>query len=102
MNMVVPIHYLTAALPDLLAYGKLRQPARPWLGMYATENDDAIVVGSLADGGPAEQAGVRVGDTIVSVSDEEIADLASLWRRVWASARPAPACGCGCGATAVR
>jgi S1-C subfamily serine protease len=85
MNMVVPIHYLTAALPDLLAYGKLRQPARPWLGMYATENDDAIVVGSLADGGPAEQAGVRVGDTIVSVSDEEIADLASLWRRVWAS-----------------
>jgi len=84
MNMVVPIGYLAPALPDLLTYGKLRQPPRPWLGMYATESDDALVVGQLADGGPAEQAGVRVGDIIVSVSDEEVPDLASLWRRVWA------------------
>ncbi len=45
MNMVVPIGYLAPALPDLLTYGKLRQPPRPWLGMYATESDDALVVG---------------------------------------------------------
>ena len=43
------------------------------------------MVGGLADNGPAEQAGVRQGDRILSVNDEEVPDLAGLWRRVWAS-----------------
>ena len=53
--------------------------------MYATESDDTIVVGGLADGGPAEQAGVRTGDRILSVNEEDVPDLAGLWRRVWAA-----------------
>jgi S1-C subfamily serine protease len=85
INMVVPIGYLAPILPDLLNYGRVNRPARPWLGLYATESDDAILVGGLADGGPAEQAGIRAGDRIVAVEDEEISDLASLWRRVWAA-----------------
>ena len=52
---------------------------------YATEADDTIVVGGVADNGPAEQAGVRAGDRILAVSGDEITDLAGLWRRVWAS-----------------
>lgn len=85
MNMVVPIGLLGPIMSDLLSYGRVNRPARPWLGMFATEADDALVVGSLADNGPAEQAGVRVGDKILAVNDEEIADLAGLWRRVWSS-----------------
>ncbi len=61
MNMVVPIGLLTPIMKDLLTYGRVNRPARPWLGMYATEADDALVVGGLADNGPAEQAGVRAG-----------------------------------------
>ncbi len=53
--------------------------------MYATEADDALVVGGLSDNGPAEQAGVRPGDRILAVGGDEVADLAGLWRRVWAS-----------------
>jgi S1-C subfamily serine protease len=85
MNMVVPASLLPPILSDLLSYGRVARPARPWLGMYATENDDAIVVGALADGGPAENAGVRLGDRILAVGDEEPPDLAGLWRRVWAA-----------------
>jgi S1-C subfamily serine protease len=85
MNMVVPIGLLAPILKDLLSYGRVNRPARPWLGMYATEADDDIVVGGLSDKGPAEQAGLRPGDKIVSVNDEEVPDLAGLWRRVWAS-----------------
>ncbi len=85
MNMVVPIGLLAPILKDLTTYGRVNRPARPWLGMYATEADDAIVVGGLADGGPAEKAGLQVGDKILSIDDEEIPDLAGLWRRVWAS-----------------
>src|ERR1700761_8115581 len=85
MNMIVPIGYLTPIMQDLLTYGRVNTPSRPWLGMYATEGDEAIVVGGLADNGPAEQAGVHTGDRILSVNDEEITELAGLWRRVWAS-----------------
>jgi S1-C subfamily serine protease len=85
MNMVVPIGLLAPILKDLLSYGRVNRPARPWLGLYATEADDTILVGGLADNGPAEQAGVRQGDRILSVNEEEVPDLAGLWRRVWAS-----------------
>jgi len=85
MNMVVPISLLAPILPDLLSFGRVNRPARPWLGMYATDSDETLVVGGLADNGPAEQAGVRAGDKILTVNDEEIPDLAGLWRRVWSS-----------------
>jgi S1-C subfamily serine protease len=84
MNMVVPINLLAPILDDLLAYGRVNRPARPWLGMYATEADDEIVVNGLADNGPAEEAGVQPGDRILAVDGEEVSDVASLWRRVWA------------------
>ena len=95
MNMVVPIGLLTPIMQDLLSYGRVNRPARPWLGMYATESDDGIVVGGLADNGPADQAGVRAGDRILAVGGDEITDLAGLWRRVWASGSAGPRCGCG-------
>ncbi len=85
MNMVVPIGHLTPIMEDLLSYGRVNRPARPWLGMYATESEDDIVVGGVADGGPADKAGIRSGDRIISVADEEISDLGGLWRRIWAA-----------------
>jgi len=85
MNMVVPIGLLAPILNDLLSYGRVNRPARPWLGMFATEADEALVIGGLSDNGPAEQAGVRTGDRVLSVNGEDVGDLAGLWRRVWAS-----------------
>ena len=85
MNMVVPTGLLGPILNDLLTYGRVNRPARPWLGMYATEQGETLVVGGLADGGPAEKAGLHTGDHILAVGDEEVSDLAGLWRRVWAS-----------------
>ena len=85
MNMVVPIGLLSPILKDLLSYGRVNRPARPWLGMYATESDDSIVVGGLSDTGPAAKAGIMAGDKILSVNDDDVPDLAGLWRRIWAS-----------------
>lgn len=85
MNMVVPIGLLTPIMKDLLTFGRVNRPARPWLGLFATEADDTVVVGHVTDNGPAEQAGIRQGDRIVAVGGEEVGDLAGLWRRVWAS-----------------
>ncbi len=85
MNMVVPIGMLAPILSDLLTYGRVNRPARPWLGMYATESGNSIVVGGIADNGPAEQAGLHPGDKILTVNDEEVPDLVGLWRHVWSS-----------------
>jgi S1-C subfamily serine protease len=84
MNMVVPINLLPPILDDLLSYGRPNRAARPWLGLYAADTEDGVVVAGLADGGPAEQAGVRAGDQIVAIGDGRISDLGSFWRMVWA------------------
>lgn len=85
MNMAIPVQHLQPILDDLLRYGRVNRPARPWLGLYAMEDEDALLVGGLADGGPADQAGVRTGDRILAVNDTEVPDLAGLWRAVWAT-----------------
>jgi S1-C subfamily serine protease len=85
MNMIVPVNGLRPILDDLLTVGRASKPPRPWLGMYAMEGDSGLAVAWLADGGPADKAGVRVGDRIIGVGHEEVSDLGMLWRKVWAS-----------------
>jgi S1-C subfamily serine protease len=85
MNMVVPTGLLTPNLDELVKTGRLNRPPRPWLGLFAMENDDAVVIGGVADNGPADKAGLRAGDRIVAVDGDEVADLAQLWRRVWSA-----------------
>ena len=85
MNMVVPTQLLLPILDDMLNTGRANRPARPWLGLYAMEDDETLVVGGLADNGPADQAGVRTGDRILAVNGTEVPDLAGLWRAVWLS-----------------
>jgi S1-C subfamily serine protease len=49
------------------------------------ESDEAVVVGGVSDGGPADKAGLRAGDRIVAVDGDEVSDLGGLWRRVWSA-----------------
>ena len=84
VNMAIPIDLLPPILDDMLTLGRPSGPARPWLGLYATELDDQIVVMGLAGKGPAQQADVQVGDVVSEVAGERIEDLADLFRRIWA------------------
>lgn len=82
-NMVVPIDLLGPILDDMLTTGRTRGAARPWLGLYAGESKDHIVVGGLAKRGPADRAGLREGDAILEIAGTPVASLAELFRRVW-------------------
>jgi S1-C subfamily serine protease len=82
-NMLVPIDLLAPILDDLLKTGRSSRAPHPWLGMYTTEAGAKLVVAGLAPGGPADRAGVKVGDIVVDVSGEKPKSLADLWRRVW-------------------
>ena len=82
-NMFVPIDLLEPILSDMLRLGRPSRIARPWLGMYATPLKGMLVVGGLAEGGPAQRAGVRLGDVLLEVDGEPVSELAELLRRVW-------------------
>jgi S1-C subfamily serine protease len=87
-NMFVPIDLLAPILQDMLATGQAARPPRAWLGIYATEIDGQLVIGGLAPGGPAERAGVKLGDLVLEVGGERVTGLAAMFRRIW-SAGPA-------------
>jgi S1-C subfamily serine protease len=84
INMMVPIDLLKPILDDLLKFGRRNAPPRPWLGFYATEVENRLVVVGLADRGPAKRADLRTGDILLAVAGNEVSDLASLFRRIWA------------------
>jgi S1-C subfamily serine protease len=83
-NMLVPIDLLAPILDDMLKLGRSARPPHPWLGLYATEAGKNLVVAGLAPGGPAERAGVQVGDVLLEVAGQKPSSLADLWRKVWA------------------
>jgi S1-C subfamily serine protease len=74
---------LEPILEDMTKTGRSARAPRPWLGLYATEAGARLVVAGLAPNGPAEKAGVKVGDVIVDVDGDKPLTLADLWRRVW-------------------
>jgi len=87
INMIVPIDLLKPILEDLLRHGRPNRPPRPWLGLYAAEIDDRIVVIGLADRGPAQRAGLRTGDVLHNIGGEDVSSLAGMFRRVWSLGR---------------
>ncbi len=84
INMIVPIDLLNPIFDDLMNTGRRNGPPRPWLGLYATEVENRLVVVGLADRGPAKKADLRNGDIVLSVAGKEVRDLASFFRRIWA------------------
>ncbi|GAB6845457.1 S1-C subfamily serine protease [Methylorubrum rhodinum] len=84
INMVVPIELLPPILADLETRGRADRPPRPWLGLYATETEDGVVVMGLTDKGPSEAADLRPGDVLAEVAGEPVGDLAGFFRQVWA------------------
>jgi S1-C subfamily serine protease len=83
LNMIVPINLLKPVFDDLLTLGRPNRPPRPWLGLYATEIENRIVIAGLAGRGPAERADLHTGDIVLAVGGAQVHDLAGLFRRVW-------------------
>ncbi|MDX2159365.1 MAG: S1C family serine protease [Hyphomicrobiaceae bacterium] len=83
INMIVPVDLLKPILEDMLTLGRPRRPARPWLGLYATEVGNRIAVAGVAQRGPARRADVRSGDVVLSVAGSDVRNLAAFFRAVW-------------------
>ncbi len=82
-NMFVPIDLLNPILDAMLKTGRSPFPPHPWLGMSTQDPDGKLVVGRISPRGPAERAGVRVGDMVLGVGEQRIHGLAEFFRTVW-------------------
>src|SRR6476661_1745856 len=72
LNMIVPIDLLKPILDDLMSIGRANRPARPWLGIYATEVGSNVAILGLASRGPAQRADLRAGDIVLSVAGSTV------------------------------
>ncbi|MBT3358625.1 MAG: serine protease [Rhodospirillales bacterium] len=82
-NMIVPIDILIPIMNQLMKFGKVDRPPRPWLGMYTAEAEDELVVVGLAEDGPAYDAGVEIGDRVLEVNGEPVITLVDMFRQIW-------------------
>ncbi|MBI1943442.1 MAG: serine protease [Betaproteobacteria bacterium] len=82
-NMFVPVELLKPILEDLIARGRAAGPVRPWLGVNTEEMRGRLFVTRVSPEGPAERAGMKSGDIVVAVGDEEVSSLADFYRKIW-------------------
>jgi S1-C subfamily serine protease len=82
-NLFVPVDILKPILDDLIAKGRRNGPARPWLGVNADEVRGRLFVGRVSPDGPAARAGLKSGDIVLAVGNDEVGSLADFYRRVW-------------------
>ena len=82
-NLFVPIDALKPILAEMIADGRRKGPQRPWLGVAADELQGRLVVSRVSPGGPAEEAGVQVGDIILGVAGEAVKTQGEFYRKLW-------------------
>jgi len=81
IGFAIPINIAKRNIDDLINLGKVR---RPWLGVYIQEvtpeiaeqfnlpEAKGVLVGDVIEDSPAEEAGIKRGDIIAKVNDEEV------------------------------
>jgi putative serine protease PepD len=69
IGFAIPSNLVKDIAGQIVTYGKVVNSHRAYLGIRVgeTTNGNGLFVGSVTSGGPAANAGIRVGDVIVSV-----------------------------------
>jgi S1-C subfamily serine protease len=83
-SLAIPIDCYLQNEQELKRYGRVRsRPQRPWLGFYPQLMAGHIVIAGVVPGGPAERSGLREGDIVLAVENEDIRSRPELYRRLW-------------------
>lgn len=85
-NMFVPTDLLHPVLGEMRRTGATAASRRAWLGINCIEQAGQVRVVRVSDDSPAESAGLRVGDRIVSIDGTPVANLETLWTQLWRGA----------------
>ncbi len=91
VGFAVPVSTLQQVALELIKTGKV---SRGYIGItsqnitpqmakaFNLPNADGVIVASIANGGPAAQAGVQVGDILVQINGERVTDVTSMINEV--------------------
>ncbi len=84
-TMVIPLDYFQQIRDEVIAYGRVRSRVpRAWIGMYPMPSPRGLIVFGVTDDGPAHIAGIKPGDILVSLDDQDVSDRATLYQSLWA------------------
>jgi serine protease Do len=87
-NMFVPVDLLKPILAEMIETGRQKAGRRPWIGLSSMEDDGRLKVLRVTSDGPADRAGIRAGDLILTIGGEKVRDLPGFYRKLWATGEP--------------
>ncbi|MEJ0069675.1 MAG: PDZ domain-containing protein [Pseudomonadota bacterium] len=70
-------------MADLLTTGRSATPPHPWLGITTQEAHGRLFIAKVTPEAPAEKAGLRAGDVILSIGDKPVENLQQLYDAIW-------------------
>ena len=83
-NMFVPVEVLKPILSDLKLSGRSKIPPHPWLGVRTQELHGHLIVERVTSDSPSEKAGIKTGDIILGVNNQDVHGMADFYKKVWA------------------
>ena len=83
-SLAIPVENFIQHKDELLRYGRrVSQPSRAWIGMYSYTLRDHLVIAGLLPGGPGDKAGLKAGDVVLAVDDQEVSDRRKFYDYLW-------------------
>ena len=84
-SMIIPLDYFLGVRDEVIAHGRVRNRVpRAWIGVHPMPSPRGLIIFGVTEDGPAHIAGVKPGDILVSLADQEVGDRVTLYQRLWA------------------
>lgn len=83
-SLAIPIDLYRLRKEELLQFGTVvSRPKRAWVGFYVEPAEHGVAVSGLVPGGPAEAAGLLVGDVIRGIAYVSVETRRELFEELW-------------------
>jgi S1-C subfamily serine protease len=83
-SLAIPAECFLAHRDELIRHGRRTTVSpRAWMGVFCYTLRDHVVIAGLLPGSPAERAGLKAGDVILTIDGRDIADRRALYQQLW-------------------